>query len=461
MSSTLIRNGILADAGTMRPLDVLIAGEKVEKLLPRGTGAGADRIIDATGCYVLPGLIDAHNHPVYADRIDRLSRAALSGDITTTIPYIGSVAAWGKEGGLAQAVDDFIREGEATSRIDFGVHCTLTANVMDEVDGAIPELVRRGVVSFKAFTSYRKRGMKLEDDQIVRLMELVAREKGLLAFHAENDALLEYLEAKALAAGQDHPRCYPATHPNLSEAEAVFRVLSLASAVGCPIYLPHITCKESLEVVRLFRAWRALPALYAETCPHYLALNDDELERRGNLAKMSPPLRKDADRHALWEAVRAHEIQVVASDAAGHAAAANEPLFADTFKAPHGAPGVDTLFPVLWQKGVNEGRLGVPDLVRLLCENPAKIFGLYPRKGTLHPGSDADAVIVDPGAAWIIPEKNEHLAVDYSLFAGLTCLGAPRTVLLRGAVAYERGKIVDDARRGVFLKGELQASLQC
>lgn len=453
MSTTCIRNGILVDGGVMQPLDIFIVDEKVGKLLPRDTAVQADHIIDASGCYVFPGLIDAHNHPVYADRIDRLSRAALSGGITTVIPYIGSVAAWGKQGGLVQAVEDFIREGESGSCADFGLHCTFTANVMDEVDAAVPDLVRRGIISFKAFTSYRKRGMKLEDDQILHLMELVAREKALLAFHAENDAVLDYLEAKAVAAGQDHPRCYAATHPNLSEAEAVFRVLSLASVTGCPIYLPHITCRESLDVIRLFRSWKKLPVLYAETCPHYLALNDEELERRGNLAKMSPPLRKNADREALWAALRAGEIQVVASDAAGHTVAANEPLFAETFRAPHGTPGVDTLFPVLWQKGIAEGHLEIPDLVRLLSENPAKLFGLYPRKGTLQPGSDADAVIVEPGESWIIPDRNEHMAVDYSLFAGMQCLGKHRTVLLRGAVVYDRGTLLN-TRHGVFLPGE-------
>ena len=384
MSTTLITNGIVVDAGTMRPLDILISGERVESLLPRGSEVRADRVIDASGRYVLPGIIDAHNHPVYADRIDRLSRAALSGGVTTVIPYIGAVAAWGKQGGLVQAIDDFIREGETGSCIDFGLHCTLTANVMEEADEAIPELVARGVISFKAFTSYRKRGM-----------ELVAREKALLAFHAENDAILEYLEAKAVAEGREHPRDYPATHPNISEAEAIFRVLSLASVAGCNIYLPHVTCKESLEAIRLFRKWGTVPTLFAETCPHYLTLDDSQLALRGNLAKMSPPLRKEADREALWEAIRNGEIQVVASDAAGHATAANEPLFAETFRAPHGAPGVDTLFCVTWNEGIAKGRVAIPDLVRLLCENPAKCFGLYPRKGTLLPGSDADVVIVE------------------------------------------------------------------
>lgn len=450
MLTVLVKNGILADSGALRALDVLIAGGKVERLCPRGETIQADAVVDAAGLYVLPGLIDAHNHPVYADRIGPLSRAALAGGITTVIPYIGSVAAWGQQGGLVQSIAEFIREGEATACVDFSVHCTFTRNVMDEADAAIPALFDMGVCSFKAFTSYRKRGMKLEDEEILHLMELVAARGGLLAFHAENGALLDYLEDKALAEGRTHPRCYPATHPPLSEAEAVFRVLTLAASTRCGIYLPHLTCEESLAVADLFRSWNVLPALYTETCPHYLALTDDELERRGNLAKMSPPLRKEKDRLALWKAVADRRIDVVASDAAGHAVAANEPLFEETFRAPHGTPGVETLFGVTWDEGINGGRIGVTDFVRIMSENPAKIFGLYPRKGTLRPGSDADMVLVDPGLPLAVPERNPHLTVDYSLFAGRQCLGGPVTVLRRGEIVCERGKITG-AQPGRFL----------
>lgn len=452
MSTTLIKNGILADEGSLRALDILLSGEKVDALLPRGTEVEADNVIDASGQYVLPGLIDAHNHPVYADRIDRISRAALPTGITTMIPYIGAVAAWGKQGGLVQAIDDFIQEGNEGSLTDFSVHCTLTANVMEEVDTAIPELVKRGVVSFKAFTSYRKRLMKLEDDQILHLMDLVASQKALLAFHAENDALLEYLEEKCVAAGHTHPRYYPDTHPNLSEAEAIFRVLSLAAITGCDTYLPHVTCAESLEVIRLFRSWNKLSRLHVETCPHYLVLDDSELERRGNLAKMSPPLRKPRDREALWEAIRLGEIEVIASDAAGHHSSKNEPLFDETFRAPHGTPGVETLVAMTWQEGVNNGRISIPDVVRLMSENPAKIFGLYPRKGTLKPGSDADVILVDPGIVQTIPGKNPHLEVDYSLFEGRSCLAKVSRVLLRGTTVCVDGELTTE-KKGQFLPG--------
>ncbi len=454
MRTVLIANGILVSPTSLEPADVFIVDGKVQSLCPRGSAPAADTVIDATGRYVLPGLIDAHNHPVYADRIGTLSQAALASGVTTIIPYIGSVKAWGQKGGLVQAIRNFIEEGEASSYVDFSVHCTITHNVMDEIDEAIPALFKLGIISFKAFTSYRKREMMLSDEEILHLMRIVAGLRGLLAFHAENGALLDYLEEKAQAEGKTHPRDYPATHPPLSEAEAVFRVLALAASTGCKLYLPHLTCSASLDVVNLFRSWNVLPTLYTETCPHYLTLTDEALERFGNLAKMSPPLRKDRDRQALWTALARRQIDVIASDAAGHATAANEPLFEDTFRAPHGTPGVETLFGVVWDEGVNTCRIGPTDVVRLLCENPAKIFGLYPQKGTIAPGSDADIVLVDPGQTWMIPAQNPYLHVDYSLFAGRQCMGSPTTILRNGTVVCQNG-ILTERPESHFIPGKI------
>lgn len=450
---TRIRNGLVVDQGRMAPLDVLVRDEQVAALVPRGEGAEADAVIDATGQLVLPGFIDAHNHPVYADRVGPLSKAALAAGVTTLIPYMGAVAAWGQTLGLYDALCAFIDEGESTAWTDFGVHCTLTANSMADAKTALPRLFEKGIVSFKGFTSYSRRNMKLEDEAILQLMEVVRDLGGLLAFHAENGALLDYLEDRAVAEGRTHPRYYPATHPPLSEAEAIFRVLTLAAHTGCGIYLPHVTCAESLEVIDLFRRWDRVHPLFVETCPHYLVLDESALERHGNLAKMSPPLRTARDQAALWAALAAGQIDVVASDAAGHTRKANEPQFDATFTAPHGTPGAETLPGVFWNAAVSEGRLAAPQVVRLLCENPARIFGLYPRKGALLPGSDADIVLLDPGASFVIPEHNPHLAVDYSLFAGQTCVGQPTRVFLRGQLAVDNGTPVAQTPRGRFVPG--------
>lgn len=450
---TRIQHGIVVGDGCLRPLDVLVENEQVAALCPYGEGPAGDRVLDAKGLLVLPGFIDAHNHPVYADRVGTLSQASLAAGITTFIPYMGAVAAWGQNQGLSAALEAFIEEGQRESWVDFGVHCTLTQNALEGIDKVLPRLFDMGIVSFKGFTSYSKRGMKLEDEDILRVMEIISDLGGLLAFHAENGALLDYLEDRAKAAGHSHPRYYPATHPNLSEAEAVFRVLTLAAHTRCGLYLPHITCAESLQVIELFRSWNRLSRLYVETCPHYLTLDDSALEVHGNLAKMSPPLRTPHDREALWHALANSSIDVVASDAAGHNRAANAPQFDETFKAPHGAPGVDTLPSVFWDAAVNSGRLNVPQVVRLLCENPARIFGLYPQKGVIQPGSDADIVLFDPAAPFVVPDQNPYLHVDYSLFAGRTCMGRPVQVLLRGEVVAENGQVTGNSK-GRFVPGK-------
>lgn len=448
-----IVNGTIVDDGTTRKGTVLVNGEKIAAILEPGEPFKAARTLDASGKYVMPGIIDAHNHPVYADRIGNISKASLSGGVTTTIPYIGAVAAWGGPAGLMVAITDFLKEGDADSVIDFGVHCTITRNSLEEARACIPELVGMGVISFKGFTAYRKRGMLLEDEQIIDLMCAVRDAGGLIAFHAESGALVDHLENEAIAQGRTAPTDYPPSHPDISEAEAVCRVLAMAKATGTPLYLPHLTNAKSLEMVRLFRRW-GMGELYTETCPHYLALTDEELGPRGNLAKMSPPLRKREDNDALWDALRAGEIDVVASDAAGHEIKKNEPVHADTFSSPHGTPGVDTVFLVPWDEGVNKGKISPAGLVRAMTELPAKIFGMYPRKGCLHPGSDADILIFDPEREYVVPDRLPYMNVDYSLFNARRCKGAPEEVFLRGRSVFKDGEFTVEPGYGRFVPGE-------
>ena len=448
-----IVNGTIVDDGTTRTGIVLVKGEKISEIIDSGTPFKADRTVDASGKFVTPGIIDAHNHPVYADRIGNISRASLAGGVTTTIPYIGAVAAWGGPAGLMDAIRDFITEGNADSVIDFGVHCTITQNSLAEARQCIPDLVKRGVISFKGFTAYRKRGMLLEDEQILDLMCTVRDAGGLIAFHAETGALVDHLEKCAMTAGRTAPSDYPPTHPDITEAEAIFRVLTMARETGTPLYLPHLTNAKSLEVVRLFRHW-GIGELYTETCPHYLTLTDEELARRGNLAKMSPPLRKKEDNEALWTALRNNEIDVVASDAAGHATKANEPLHGDTFSSPHGTPGVDTVFLIPWDEGVNKGKIAIPRLVQSMTEAPARIFGMYPRKGSLHPGADADILIFDPDRTHVVQERLPYMNVDYSLFENRRCKGAPEEVFLRGRSVLKNGAFQVEGGYGTFVPGE-------
>jgi dihydropyrimidinase len=453
--TTAIKGGILVSGREMKSADVFLSDGRIEAVEPRGSRRTADTVIDATGKFVLPGIIDAHIHPVYADRIDTLSKAAAAEGITTVIAYVGAVKAWGQSGDLMGAIQDFIEEGENTSIIDFGVHCTLLQNDINQAAAVIPQLVEKGVISYKAFMAYAKRGMKLEDDELLHLMEVISANRAILATHAENGAIIDYIENQSIAAGRETPEHYVATHPNLSEAEAIFRLLTLASVTDCPIYIPHISALESLDVVRWFKK-RGTIEIYTETCPHYLTLVEDELKSRGTLAKMSPPLRTTNDVEKLWQALQEGLIDVIASDTAGHTQSANEPLWDKIFNAPYGIPGIDTLFKIVYNEGVNQGRITLPRLVEVLSEQPAKIFGLYPRKGAIVKGSDADIVILDPEMPYTVPEQNPFLKVDYSMFAGRKGLGAPSLVMQRGRVLMQKGKLEANAGQGKYLQRSKQ-----
>ena len=443
-------NGLVASGEGVKQGDVMIAEGKIAGVVPAGSGFAAKRVMDARGKYILPGIIDAHLHPVYADRMDTLSRAAAAEGVTTLIPYVGAVKAWGQEGGLVESLDEFIGEGETTSLVDFGLHCTIMQEDMKDIAATVPALMDRGITSFKGFMAYAKRGMKLEDRELLDLMGIIARHGGLFAAHAENGDVIDYLEDRFIEQGREGPEFYPPSHPGICEAEAVFRLLSLAKVAGCPVYIPHISSALTLDVLELFKTYGA-PKFYAETCPHYLCLQSDLMEKYGSLAKMSPPLRERKDNLALWQAVAKGLIQVVASDHAASSREKNEPVRDKVFKAPNGIPGMETMLKAMYGQGVNQGLVTLPALVRALCENPARIFGLHPRKGALKKSSDADLVIFDPAAPYEVIRQHPELNIDYTIFEGMKGLGAPVATISRGEVIFENGQVCAKAGRGEFL----------
>ena len=452
-AETAIKGGVLVNSQGMRPADIFIKDGIIDSIEPGESRKSASNVIDATGKYVLPGIIDAHLHPVYADRIDALSRAALLGGITTLIPYIGAVKAWGKTGNLIDAVKDFIEEGERTSSVDFGVHCSLTLNDMETIEETIPASIELGVNSFKIFMAYARRGMKLEDEQILKIMEIIASNKALLAVHAENGSIIDYLEDRSIAQGKIAPEYFSSTHPNISEAEAVFRILALSDIVRCPVYLAHISTHQSLDVLKLYKEWGKRD-FFTETCTHYLTFTDKELHTKGSLAKMSPPLRKKGDRDALWKAAAYGPVYVIGSDAAGHTIEDKEPIRGNVFKSPNGIPGSETMFMVAYDEGVNKGRISISRLVELTCENPAKIFGLFPRKGVLQEGSDADVLVFDPNAIQTVRAKDYPLKVGYSLYEGRECSGSPSLVMQRGRILMEEGRLKGEPGKGKYIPAE-------
>ncbi|MFQ6015377.1 MAG: amidohydrolase family protein [Anaerolineae bacterium] len=436
----VISGGLLCKGDGIMKADIAIGDGLIVEVEKEIVAEPSCPTIDASGKLILPGVIDVHVHPVYLDDMQTLSQSAAWGGVTALIHYI-YVNPGTK---VVEALKDAIEEGSRTSLLDFGLHASLFD--VDNQMAEIPEVMRLGVTSFKMFMAYAKLGRAVSDRQLLEAMEAIAAHQGLAIVHAENGVMADYLEEKIKGEGYDSPAVYSRTRPNVVEAEAVFRVISLASVVGCPLYLPHLSAKESLAPVRMAR--EKGQSLYAETCPQYLSLTEAELERQGTLAKIAPPLRKEEDVEALWRALREGLIDVIGSDHAPKAKDRGEDILAATF----GAPGVETVLTVTYDEGVNKGKIPPCHLVRFLSENPAKIFGLYPQKGAIEVGSDADLIIFDPNFSHTISQTGQHSKAGYTLYEGRSCLGAPVLSMQRGKVLLEEGKLKGSPGQGQFLK---------
>ena len=446
-----IKGGVLVSSSEMKLADVFIRNGLVDSIEAPGSGRTARKTIDATGRYVLPGIVEAHLHPVYADRLDTLSRAAVHGGITTLIPYIGAVKAWGVEGNLLDAVNYFMEEGARDSVIDFGLHCSLVASDLAELETTIPQICAKGVRSFKGFMAYRKRGMFLSDADLMRILSVLKENGGLFCVHAENGDLCDFLEDRFTAEGKTGPEYYAPSRPAITEAEATFRILSFAKVLDCPMYVVHVSTREALDVIAMFKGWGGAP-IYTETCTHYLTLTNAEMLKLGSLAKVSPPLREKEHVDALWQAIIDGRVDVIGADTGGHLIAKKEPRFGDVFKAPAGLPGQETMFTVTYDEGVNRRQVSLCRLVEMMCEKPAKILGIFPRKGVLQPGADGDVLIFDPMKQHTITAANQHVNTDYTMYENRTVLGAPEIVIQRGEILLRDGELLAKKGRAQFLQ---------
>jgi len=439
----LIQGGLTVAQGRINRWDVAVAKEKVIAIGPNLEGK-AKRTIDAQGKYVLPGIIDVHTHPVYLDDLQGTSEAAAHGGITTVIHY-----AYAKPGEkLIEVIERFREEGEVGSILDFALHGGLFDP--EHQSEEIPNAVKTGVTSFKMFMTYAKLGWMTDDYQLMRTLDIIARAGGLGMVHAENGLATDYLQDKYLQAGRDPKEVFVATRPAVLEAEAVNRAIAMAQVAGCPLYIVHLTAREDIEVLK--RARGKGYRVFGETCPQYLALTEEEIHRQGALAKIGPPLRGEEDNRALWRGLTDGTIDTIASDHAPKLKKKED----DFFLAAYGSPQTETMFPVIYDAGINGGKLSLPRLVQVMCENPARIFGLYPQKGTLQVGSDADLVIVDPALPHVIEQATQHSHASYTLYEGRTCLGKPIFSMQRGAVILEDGKLHIPAGQGRFLPTDTQ-----
>jgi dihydropyrimidinase len=457
MSRTLVRNGTVVTASDRYQGDVLIE-DGVVVAIGRGLNLPAETVLDATGKLVMPGGIDVHTHldmpfggTQSADDFETGTIAAAHGGTTTLIDF--AIQDFGK--GLYPALDGWRAKAEGRSVIDYAFHM-IVRELNDQVAGDMDRLVRdEGVTSFKLFMAYPG-VFQVDDATIFRALLRTRDNGGLICMHAENGGVIDTLVKEALRQGHKAPKWHALTRPTRAEGEATGRAIALSEMAGVPIYIVHLSCSDALEKVKQARDM-GLPA-YAETCPQYLFLSYEDYERPGfEGAKyvMSPPLRESWNQDALWKGLSKNDLQVVSTDHCPFCM--NEPpqkqLGADDFsKIPNGAPGIETRLMLLWDGGVRAGRIDPHRFVEITSTNPAKMFGLWPRKGALAVGSDGDMVIWDPDKEVTLSAKTHHMRVDYNPYEGRVIKGAPAVVLSRGEVIVQDGKFTGARGRGKFVK---------
>jgi dihydropyrimidinase len=457
MPSTLIRHGtILTDAGSA-PGDLYLDDGVIARI-GRDLALPAATVIDASGMLVLPGGVDAHTHLdmpagdiTSTDDFETGTIAAAHGGTTTIIDF-----ATPEPGGrLGAALDAWMARADGKAVIDYGFHMVVRETGPPTL-AEMHALAQAGsVTSFKLFMAYPGRLMA-DDGTIFRALEQTRDAGGLVMIHAENGGAIEALVAGALSRGQTTPKFHALTRPPRAEAEATARAVALAEMAGAPVFIVHVSCAEALDALRQGRE-RGVAA-FGETCPQYLCLSDAEYDRSGfEGAKfvMSPPLRPAHHQAALWQGLAAGHLQTVGTDHCPFGF--NDPPHkqrgrGDFSRIPNGAPGIETRMMLLWDAGVRTARISPERFVDVTAAAPAKLFGLWPRKGTIAVGSDADIVIWNPEKPVTLSAAAQHMRVDYSLYEGLTVRGAPETVLSRGEIIVECGVFVGRKGRGRFVK---------
>ena len=455
---TIIANGLVATATDTYSADVAIEDGKIAAIghsLPR---ENATRIIDAAGKYVLPGGIDVHTHldmpfggTTSADDFETGTRAAAFGGTTTLIDF----AIQYKGQSLRMAFDAWMKKASGKAVCDYAFHCIITELADAQLD-EMNALVREGVTSFKLFMAYPGVFM-LDDASIFKAFRATAKNGGLVCMHAENGSAIDVIVQQALAEGKKAPKYHALTRPTTAEAEATSRAIALAEMAGAPVYIVHLSCNDALEKVREARD-RGLP-VYAETCPQYLYLSLENMNAPGfESAKyvFTPPLREKWHQEKLWNGLKRDHLQVVSTDHCPFCFKEQKELGKDDFtKIPNGGPGIEHRMSLIHSGGVAAGRFSVNRFVELVSTTPAKLFGLYPRKGTIAVGSDADLVVFDPARKHTISAQTHHMRVDYSMFEGIQVTGMPDVVLSRGQVVIEGDKFTGRAGAGEFLKRAL------
>lgn len=447
---TLIRGGTVVTEAGAAPMDLLLEGEKILAMDRYLSTLGAE-VVDARGLLVLPGMIDAHTHmdlpvcgTVTADDFDTGTKAAILGGTTCIVDF----ATQDKGETLAQGLQNWHDKADGKSNCDYGFHMAIS-QWRPDVQAELPEMFQEGVTSFKLYLTYAN---QVTDRELYDILTALKPLGGLVGVHCENSGVIDARAAQLKAGGVTGPEGHPLSRPDDAEAEAIHRLLVIAGLVGIPVVVVHLSTQKGLEEIRKARARGQ--KVYVESCPQYLLLEHSrylEPDFAGARYICSPPLRQEKDQKALWAALAQDEIDTIATDHCSFTLAQKDAGRGDFTKIPGGMPGVEERLALLYTYGVAQERITLPQLVTHLAANPAKLYGLYPRKGVLRPGSDADVVLWDPRAEWTISAETQHNAAGYTPYEGWKVQGRVRAVYLRGQKAAENGELLL-AHAGQYVK---------
>jgi dihydropyrimidinase len=453
--SVLIKGGRIVTAADDYVADIYVEDETVS-LIGADLDQPADKTIDASGKYVLPGAVDPHTHldmpfggTVTIDDVESGQTAAAFGGTTTHVDFI--IQPQGAT--FAEALAEWRAKANGVQVIDMGYHMAVTD--LNE-GGTLEELATlpdEGITSYKLFMAY-KGALMVDDETLFRTMEVAAQTGALVMVHAENGDVIDQLVREALEDGNTEPLYHALTRPPEAEGEATNRAIQLARLAGAPLYVVHVTCEQAVEPIALARerGWD----VWGETCTQYFFNSLDDIAKpnfEGAKYVFSPPVRDSSNWNILWNAVRTDSLSVISTDHCAFLWDGQKTLGKDDFsKIPNGGPGLEDRLKMIHEFGVRAGRLSLNRMVELLATNPAKLFGLYPRKGTVAVGSDADLVVFDPEKEVTISASTHHSKSDYSLYEGTSVIGAPEVVLLRGHVLVENDELVASPGIGQFVK---------
>ena len=458
MIDLLVKNGSVVTPDATFSADVAITDGKIHYVGTRGAFGEAKEVIDAQGMLVLPGLVDPHVHiahpfkdGVSQDDFFTATCSAAHGGTTSLIDF---AIQWDKNASLLDSIVARKNQADGAAVIDYALHACPTLSTHDTLD-AVPQVIASGIPSFKIYMIYRKQGRMVDDAILYGMLQMVREHGGILGVHAENAPISEFNEEAYLRRGLKGSEYFPLVKPNMVEAECINRALYLNRWANGRLYIFHLSTAEGLQMVRDAQARGE--AVFAETCPHYLTLTEDVYKRPdGANFICSPPLRSQSDVEALWRGISEGTLSAIGSDHCGFGKDQKATGEGDFSRTPNGLPGIETRLPVIYTQGVSKGRIDVNRMVDVMSTGPAKIFGLYPQKGAILPGSDGDLVVFDPDDEWVLKSRALKSTVDWTPYEDMNVRGSLHATVSRGTIIVQKGRFLGQKGQGKYLERRLE-----